>query len=219
MGTSYFDFYIRHVFQTKSSLLVKIKQIEPLLLSPSIPDPFLSQPAPTWKSEWKSSSSSFPTRKGQFEPLGSQPGRSVSWGGGRLTRRWLQSILDCRPTTTTCPNCMCKIWGSTWNCTLEAETFTTSITIKSLFQHSIRSLGVIFGRTNKKPTWETEAFTTCIHICLSWLSELWNSEEDPAPCQICGKVTYITIFCAHLQMQNDYAPTLPTPQHLWTTPC
>ena len=40
----YFDFYIRHAFQTNSSLLVKIKQIEPLLLSPSIPDLCLSQP-------------------------------------------------------------------------------------------------------------------------------------------------------------------------------
>ena len=42
----YFDFYNRHVFQTNSSLLVKIKQIEPLLLSPNIPDLCLSQPAP-----------------------------------------------------------------------------------------------------------------------------------------------------------------------------
>ena len=61
-----------------------------------------SRPLPiptwTWKFEWKSSSSSFPTRKAQFEPLGLQPARSVSWGGGRLTRRWLQSILDRRPT-------------------------------------------------------------------------------------------------------------------------
>ena len=39
---NYFDFYI----QTNSSFLVKIKQFEPLLLSPSIPDLYLSQTAP-----------------------------------------------------------------------------------------------------------------------------------------------------------------------------
>ena len=144
-------FDIWHVFPSDSSLLVKIQANWVTLTFTKHSRP-LPLPNSTWKFEWKSSSSSFPTRKGQFEPLGSQPGRSVSWGGGRLTRRWLQSILDCRPTTATCPNCMCKIWGSTWNCTLEAETFTTSISIQSLFQHSIRSVGVTFGMTDNKPT-------------------------------------------------------------------
>ena len=39
-------FDIWHVFPSDPSRLVKIKQIEPLLLSPSIPDLYLSQTAP-----------------------------------------------------------------------------------------------------------------------------------------------------------------------------
>ena len=41
-----FNLTFAFAFPTNSSLLVKIKQIEPLLLSPSIPDLYLSQPAP-----------------------------------------------------------------------------------------------------------------------------------------------------------------------------
>ena len=61
------------------------------------------------------------------------------------------------------------------NLKLYVRTFTTSISIQSMFQHSIRNLGVTFEMTDNKPTFETEAFTTCIHICLSWLSELRRS--------------------------------------------
>ena len=110
---------------------------------------------------------------------------------------------------------MCKIWGSTWNCTLEAETFTTSISIQSLFQHSIRNLGVKFGMTDNKPNFKTEALTTCIHICLSWLSELRRS----------GTVSYMReshhisrCLCTFADAKRLCTNPSQTCQHVWTTP-